>query len=180
MRTLFSFLVMVLTGCSSFSQKAGQITIDPNLHNDFFDIPDYITEGTDSLFTDSIMVEVNNYSDTSYDQGRSNIRNSNLRYYTFYDCEGSFQDDTLVVKFFNKSDIRLDTITLNIIGDAFFSDFSFTDYNEIHATEPQILKFKKRINKNGDKVFGELKIKALDSKTKDEFIFSGPFMCTVK
>ncbi len=117
-------------------------------------MPEYIVEGTDSLFTDFVLVGVNNSTDTIDDQGRCNIRESNCIHYSFFDCKGYFLRDTFVIKFYNKSKIILDTIVLRVVGNKFYSFFHFTETKQICSAEPGGLILKSKVDKKGQKLFG--------------------------
>lgn len=152
MKKIVFLLLVALQSCSSFSQKKeGRLIVDSTLHNAFFDVPEYIVEGTDSLFTDSVLVRVNNSTDTIDDRGRCDINEVNKRHFPFSYCKGYILNDTLAIEFYNKSNVIPDEFTLKVIGNKFYSFFHFTETKQIDSADPENLIIKNKVYKKGKK-----------------------------
>ena len=179
----FVLTLFVLSSCATYSQKKklGKLVIDENLENDFFTNPPILAkEGSTQIYIDSVLVDSNSLELYDDIQINAHIRDVNRLHYTFDFCNSFFSGDTLVVEFKAISKILINKIKLKILGDNFFAYYiEGEEKNEFLAT-PKYLIFRKKIDKPGQEIFGEMEIEFLHPETKRKSLFKGPFMCMVE
>jgi hypothetical protein len=171
-----------LNNCSIYSQKKhGKLIIDDRLTNYFFENPPILAqEGSYKVYRDSILID-SNYYDTSWNVViNADINEISGKHYSFDSCNSFFLNDTLVVEFKAISKFLKNKIRIKIIKEKFYASFiSGYDKKEFEAI-PLSLKFKKKIEKKGQEIFGELTIEFRDPETNYLYNFKGPFICMVE
>ncbi len=177
--SIFNFI-----SCSNYAQQnSGKLIIDKKLTNRFFENTIIVgQEGSDKYYTDSVLVYSNDSVITREVLVNADIRDSNGKHYSFFSCKSFFVEDTLVVEFKSGMKLSNSSLKIKVVSKKFYAYFFSGDgsiENEYEAV-PISLKFRKKINRKGQKIFGELEIEFRDPETKLDHIFKGPFFCIVE
>lgn len=166
---LILFSLHILVSCTNSKQRdEGELTIDKNLANRFFEELNYGVHGPG---INEFNVEFISNAD---------LMDLNHKHYSFDTCRSFFLGNTLIIEFRSITFFLKDKIRLEIRKKYYKGYFIKGSSNKEYVGVPKSLKFKTKINKKGQEILGELAIEFSVPELNLIYSFQGPFKCIVE